>query len=99
LGAVLRRPERDYLAIVSLTFAGIFVLATFGLAVIMAIVEREHVAAKRAARGEHVEYARANQRCERNKPSLATGWTVTWNAPAQRFTCIYDRNGRRVSAR
>jgi hypothetical protein len=94
-----RRSERDYLAIVSVTIVGIFLLAVLGLTVSMVVVQREHVAAERAAQGEHVEYARAHQRCERNKPPLATGWTLNRNATAQTFTCIYDRNGRRLPAR
>jgi hypothetical protein len=93
-----RRSERDYLAIFSVTIVGIFLLAVLGLAVSIVVVQREHVAAERAAQGEHVEYARVHQRCERNKPPLATGWTLNW-ATAQTFTCIYDRNGRRLPAR
>jgi hypothetical protein len=94
-----RRSERDYLRIVSVTITGIFFFAMLGLSVITVIVQREHVAAERAVQREHVELERAHQRCEKNEPPLATGWTLNWNATAQTFTCIYDRNGRRLPAR
>jgi len=44
----MRRSERDYLATVSVTITGIFLLAMLGLAVIMVIVQRDLVAAERA---------------------------------------------------
>ncbi len=90
------RSKPDYLAIVSVTIAGTFLLATLGASVSMVVVQREHVAAERAAQPEHVTFVRANQRCEKNEPPLATGWTLNWNASAQTYTCIYDRTGRRV---
>jgi hypothetical protein len=91
-----RRSDRDYLAIVSVTIVGIFLLSMLGLAVSMVVVQRWHVAAERAVQGEHVALKQAHERCETNKPPLATGWTLNWNATAQMFTCIYDRNGRRL---
>ena len=94
-----RRSQRDYLAIFSLTVTGIFVCAVLGLAVIMVFVQREHVAAERAVRREHVAFKRAHQRCERNKPALATGWTLNWNATTRTFRCIYERNSRPLPPR
>jgi hypothetical protein len=94
-----RRSDSDYLAIVSVTIVGIFLLAMLGLTVSMVVMQREHVAAERAAQPEHVVLERAHERCERNKPPLATGWTLNWNATAQTFTCIYERNGRGLPVR
>jgi hypothetical protein len=91
-----RRSDRDYLAIVSVTIVGIFLLAMLGLAVTMVVVQRSHVAAERAVQRENVALKQAHARCETNKPPLATGWTLNWNATAQTFTCTYDRNGRRL---
>lgn len=91
-----RRSDRDYLAIVSVTIVGILLLAMLGLAASMVVVQHWHVAAERAVQREHVGLERAHERCETNKPPLATGWTLNWNATAQTFTCIYDRNGRRL---
>ena len=88
--------ERDYPAIVSLTITGIFLLAMLGLSVIMVLVQRDHVAAERALHRDYPELERAQERCERNKPPLATGWTLDWNATARTYTCIYDRMGRRI---
>jgi len=91
-----RRSDRDYLAIVSVTIVGIFLLAMLGLAASMVVVQHWHVEAERAVQREHVGLKRAHERCETNKPPLATGWTLNWNPTAQTFTCIYDRNGRRL---
>jgi hypothetical protein len=94
---LLRVPRgRDYLAIVSVSIVGIFLLAMLGLAVSMVIVQHWQIAAERAVQREHVALKRAHERCETNKPPLATGWTLNWNATAQTFTCSYDRNGRRL---
>jgi hypothetical protein len=91
----LQRSERDYLAVVSVTIVGVFLVAMLILSVSMVVVERWHVDAERAVRPEHVAFARANQRCEQNAPPLVNGWTLGWNASTQTFTCVYDRNGRR----
>jgi hypothetical protein len=91
--------ERDYLAIVSVTITGAFLLCTLLFAVVMGIVQREQLAAERAARPEHVAYQRANETCEKDAPPLATGWTVAWDRDARRFVCLYDRNGRPLGKR
>jgi hypothetical protein len=90
------RSERDYLALVSLTISGIFLLAMLGLSVVMVLVQREHVAAERALHRDYPELERAQERCETNKPWPATGWTLDWNAATRTYTCSYDRNGRRI---
>lgn len=61
----------------------VFVLAFVALAVVMLLVQREHVAAERA-----------NRKCEVSAPLGVTGWALRWSADGETFTCAYDQNGR-----
>jgi nitrogen fixation protein FixH len=78
-----RSGGRDYLALASVAFVGVFVLAFVAFSVIALVVQREHVA-----------YERANRKCETSAPRGATGWNLDWNGDTETFTCTFGRNGR-----
>ena len=75
----LTRGERVF-ALAVVTVMGVFIV---GLAGVMLVLQREHVA-----------YESANDRCEGGAPRGVTGWTLRWNSDTETFTCIYARNGR-----
>jgi nitrogen fixation protein FixH len=63
--------------------ASVIVLAFVFVAIVLLVVQREHVAAQRA-----------NQKCQASAPRDVTGWALRWSADGETFTCTYGRNGR-----